>query len=703
MERKHAPFYGIKGKLISAVCMLLVAVIMVVSSTYAWFTLSTAPEVSGISTAIGANGALEIKLAGTEDGGLRNIEYGNIVDLSAEAYGLDNIVLLPSKLGALNGDLFTGAFLQYPTYGSDGRVGTTFGETQIGSFDGDAFVDDQTATGVRGVGSVSGLSPRQAAYRSASTTASTAMTIAKNKATASLNANGGNLANIVVKKALDSAGTATYTQEELGYLETIVTDLTTNVLPQIKNAYEAQLKALAASKALDDVLPEGVTADTAYTTISAAIGDSVTLDSVATNDAIVIDSYNIPVTEDLLTGIEAYIATAANVADAQTEIDTLQAGGSDTMSWANFRAVLDYLMDYDNVSVNGMSPGEISNDKDAFVNKVIADNMKVTVTMNSGAGVYADIADQCGDYQASIIIKGLTYGSITAEELGATMNTKATRGTNPYLKAALAIAIAAGEPEGSATGGTMTEMYGFILDLIFRTNAANSDLLLQTAPQNRIYENSSENDAIMGKGSTMTFESVNLAEFSNDQVKALMENIRIVFFTPGENNKVIAYAKLDISQAEITAEGVTAPMYLYNTVYKYDYTVTDEFDATTITTVYAATATETTTFYTDETLAQVSNVTGGTAGPATAVEVLVTEQDDAVITALAQNVDVPVSVLVYLDGESMENADVAATAGSSVTGSMNIQFSSSATLVPMEYGDLKEGAAAPTEAPTPGN
>ena len=640
MERKHTPLYGIKGKLISAVCMLLVAVIMVVSSTYAWFTLSTAPEVSGISTAIGANGALEIKLNGDNAGGKRNNEYGNIVDLSDTTYGLKNITLLPSKLGALNGNLFTGVFLQYPTYGNDGRVGTTFGETQIGSFVNGAFVDNPNATGVRGVGSVSGLSPRQAAYRSASTAASTAMTIAKNKATASLNANGGNLANIVVKKALGSENEANYTQEELGYLETIVTDLSTNVLPQIKTAYESQLKALAASKALDALdLPEGVKVDDVYSTIASAIGDTVTLESVAENDAIVIDTYNIPVTEDLLAGIEAYIATAANVAAAQTAIDNLQKTGGDNMLWANFKTVFDYLMVYDNVSVNGMSPSDISSDKDGFVNKVIEAQMKVTVTMNSGAGVYADIADQCGDYQASITIKNLQYGSITAAELGATMNTDTTRDTNPYLKAALAIAIAAGEPEGSVAGGTMTEMYGFILDLIFRTNAANSDLLLQTTPANRIYKDSANAD-IMGKGSTMTFASVNLAEFSNNQVKALMENIRIVFFTPGQNNTVIAYAKLDISQAEITAEGVTAPMYLYNG------------------------------------------------------EGLITEQDDAVITSLAQNVDVPVSVLVYLDGESIENGDVAATDASSVTGSMNIQFSSSATLVPMEYGDLREGAAA---------
>ena len=51
-----------KSKLMAAVCMLLVSSIMMVSSTYAWFTLSTAPEVTGITTQVGANGNLEMAL-----------------------------------------------------------------------------------------------------------------------------------------------------------------------------------------------------------------------------------------------------------------------------------------------------------------------------------------------------------------------------------------------------------------------------------------------------------------------------------------------------------------------------------------------------------------------------------------------------------------------------------------------------------------
>ena len=65
-----------------------------------------------------------------------------------------------------------------------------------------------------------------------------------------------------------------------------------------------------------------------------------------------------------------------------------------------------------------------------------------------------------------------------------------------------------------------------------------------------------------------------------------------------------------------------------------------------------------------------------------------TEGSDAKIVALPQNAEVEVSVLVYLDGETIGNDDVAATDVKSVTGSMNLQFASDAELKPMEYGDL---------------
>ena len=62
----------IKTKLMAAIAMLLVSSIMMVSSTYAWFTLSTAPEVTGIQTSVGANGNLEMALL-PESGDVKHI------------------------------------------------------------------------------------------------------------------------------------------------------------------------------------------------------------------------------------------------------------------------------------------------------------------------------------------------------------------------------------------------------------------------------------------------------------------------------------------------------------------------------------------------------------------------------------------------------------------------------------------------------
>ena len=65
-----------------------------------------------------------------------------------------------------------------------------------------------------------------------------------------------------------------------------------------------------------------------------------------------------------------------------------------------------------------------------------------------------------------------------------------------------------------------------------------------------------------------------------------------------------------------------------------------------------------------------------------------TKIDNNEIMPLIQNQATALSVLVYLDGNLVGNDDVAATASTSMTGKMNLQFASSATLEPMEYAEL---------------
>jgi len=227
-----------------------------------------------------------------------------------------------------------------------------------------------------------------------------------------------------------------------------------------------------------------------------------------------------------------------------------------------------------------------------------------------------------------------------------------------------------------------------------------------------------------------------------------MSAIRIVFFDPG-TMKVIANAKLDTANATSGLDGWTAKMYLYTiseggeptysaatyvensgkTYYQLSVqdkdTYTELDDATAaessdqLYTLSEGTYSEATyaegsgqTYYTKSTVQEnvytqitdevAKEVTDGnlyTQNASTAGQEVI--KSDNVIMPLTQNTPHRLSVLVYLDGSKVTNSNVAATAPTSMTGTMNIQFSSSATLVPMEYADLHTpGAAGETTVPS---
>ena len=130
---------NLRKKLRAALCMLLVSTTLLATTSYAWLILSTAPEVKGMQTTVGANGGLEIALLGSRDSLLTpndtdvitayegdssslfgnsaltsNITWGNIVDLSDDAYGLNMIKLLPAKLDLDDsGNLFYRASISF--------------------------------------------------------------------------------------------------------------------------------------------------------------------------------------------------------------------------------------------------------------------------------------------------------------------------------------------------------------------------------------------------------------------------------------------------------------------------------------------------------------------------------------------------------------------------------------------------------------
>ena len=656
MERKQSTMTKLKGKLISALCMLLVAATMVISSSYAWFTLSTAPEVSGITTAIGANGALEIWL-NTNNTNDENYVPGNIVNLGSELYGLNQINLLPAALNVLeNGKLATN-YLMFPEYNANGRPGNLDkNSATTGTFSGASFFEDDD-TGVRAVGVASGLTERQSAYRNAKQTANTNMSLATSRVVTSLNTNGSILGNIIIKKA--TTENATYTAAEVAAIGAVIEDLEAAV-GYIKTAYEEMIVALAASA----LVPETEAGDLVYSIIRSDIAEGrLTLANIAATGSITVGEDESAITVSLKTAGGEDSALLAAIKDFNAMYDDMYSTTEDdegvsvlydaleskeSYEWGDISGVLNGLININHVTLNDKAvSGGVT--KEELANSVL--NQGINIQLNAGSGVYADIADHCGKYNAVVEMTNVSAAGYNFDKLTANMEVPCSVSI-PYLKNALTQVEDIGGPVGSgSTAMPMTEFYGFILDLAFRTNAANSNLLLQTEAADRIYEDNN-NEATQGKGSYMTYKATT-TELTTDQVKSLMACIRIVFFTPDDDGTsggtILGEARLDTEGATIDANGVTAKMYMYKTT---EVEVEGEV----------------------ETVGVLQNGTD--------------TNNDSSITSLAQNDAVKISVLVYLDGAKLENKDVAATAASSVTGTMNLQFASDADLKPMEYGKL---------------
>ncbi len=723
MNTKPSFSYGIKGKLISAVSMLLVAVIMVVSSTYAWFTLSTAPEVTGISTAIGANGALEIRLAGEKYDTVypTNTTWGNIVDLGYEGYGLQDIVLLPAMLNDLTntGTINRTNPLLFPQYGADGRPSSALTSALIAKYNsskGEFYaIEGEDNAGVLAVGTASGMTDRQLAYRNARSAASTASSAARTAVSVALAKEGGTLAQIVVNHMMNADATISIAEQQS--LERIVAALE-SALAQIKSAYEQQIVAIAASAKANEFAAGANMSDTIaenfYLNVQNKINDGnnnveggITLDGIATAGAIklTVDTteYSYTLSADMKDALEHYVELKTDITAARTAINALKTGeGStfvDNAAWGGVSTVVHCLIDYSaegRVDVNGVDLATESTDKKQDLVQAISNaGFKVTMNLGPNSGVFESIADQCGDFTALVSIPELAYGGMTVRNFETTIQTHSdvvAEKNKSYLTAASDAVNVLGAP--ASTGGTdqpLTEFYGYILDMFFQTNAAGSTLLLQTEPADRIYDDNS-NSETLGGGSTMTFKAT-LDGFTEAQIKKLMDCIRIVFFDA--SNKVLVQARLDTAHATYTeATGVTAKMYIYVETYQLTYTPADGTE--TKIQVYQGSGDNADKFYTDNSTQDdttlVNTAVGGAhaGGTIEAVGSFIgdNEGEKASIVSLAQNTQTAVSVLVYLDGKELQNKDVNYNGDTSVTGKMNIQFASDANLTPMEYGGL---------------
>lgn len=627
-DRKR--FNALRQKLMSAFAMLMIATILMTSTTYAWFVLSTAPEVTGIETQVGANGSLEIALLNTEThadlstiragvggGSLQegkmaaNNAWGNLVDLSYVEYGLGELILMPARLNTSDGSsVVSKSLLAVPTYGFDGRI------IELDKSTGSAILQDgkflysqaEQTYGVRAIGSADGTTVQGSYLASAQETVKNSAKKAQSDTRTVLNQNGPDLIGLLMNYALG----ATMTDTHKAVLENMLTGLE-GVLKNIDGALRQSLIAFAASKIVDEAEFELVR------------GQIMQAEYV----------------KDLLEVVDApstAFATWANelydmqndLADAQNKCAALS-GGSYTKEQIN--PILGALMNVNEVQINGKKLSELD--------ESLATATTFDVVLNENSGMFADIAKFSGNFSA-------TFSAVGKE---VTMTTTIPSSHTPYLTS-LYNAIAELTPavgDNAAPASPLKATFGYAIDLAFRCNAADPDLVLQTKGVQRIYssDEDTENSGTQGAGSYMEFTSMD-AEFTAEQRLALMDAIRVGFVDAQGN--ILAIAKLNVADRSSENGGVVrAPLYLY------DY----EFEA-------------------DE-----------VSGDGMILKMGERRLTDNLITDLDQNVAMAVTAIVWLDGDIVDNTMVSATKATSLNGVLNLQFATSAELVPAGEGEVE--------------
>lgn len=602
MVKKSKRKQDIKSKLVAAVAMLMVATIMMVSSTYAWFTLSTAPEIQGITTNVGANGSLEIALApfggdlsqirdaemGETDWVDKNLTWGNLLDLSDASYGLAEITLLPSRLNITAGTQqkpahLSSNMLMVPVYGADGRINKLdASKVQTGIKNPDKGVDgfvvpgqSEHAYGVHAVGTSSTMSPTVLNFKNALASINDYRGKANNLVITTMEKYGTSLGDVAIMhgtKLKDQKPDDNNYGPYVADMKAMTADMK-SAAKAIETALYNALLALANTKdvaayTFDVTVDETTTQMKAYDYIKNQMDAGIPLDTVwgalkATGKFTTLET----AAPKLTAAFKAWQENNTAINNTEAKLNAIT--DTTNVTWDQISPALNGLMNVDKVTVNNKNVSDLD----------VADVMSGSITMKllSGSGVISNFAELTGNIATKIILsenaqyagqslKGVPINIVAAEPTEGPMLTQSRNEIN-------GMELATDENEVN----TIDTTYGYALDFVFRTNAAASNLLLQTKGVQRVYEDST-NTETLGKGSTISFKGDDL-----DSLVSMMSGIRVVFIPMmSEDLEVYGIAKVvfDETLLSISAKPVTGVMKQDATdTNKYELEITEDANA----------------------------------------------------------------------------------------------------------------------------
>ena len=157
----------------------------------------------------------------------------------------------------------------------------------------------------------------------------------------------------------------------------------------------------------------------------------------------------------------------------------------------------------------------------------------VQLSAASGGGLITAVADQVGGYSVSVSVGSINV--ITTNNSG-----KGLLGTVDLSGLS---APTTSTPSNNNT--TITDFYGYVVDLAFRTNVS-ANLQMQAAAVDRIYTDGA--GATAGKGTGVIYTAP--AGMNDTQINSMLSAMRAVFFDPDSGT---IYATGKLGKAAITA------------------------------------------------------------------------------------------------------------------------------------------------------
>jgi len=538
INKYKAQLPHMREKVSAALVLLLVAVVMMVSSSFAWIVLSTNPEIKGMNTTITANGNLEIALANgaeitlPEDSAVgdsgkdllrKNITWGNLINLGDPVYGLENIVLRPATLN-------TNSLLESPLYaagyGADGRVDTLESDFAFAAWDAatQKFLAQNVNYGVRTIASV--------IYGDAG--GDTALANRVDSANIKIKSAQTDLQNIATSSQIDDLGVLMqqYVQEmvdqKLGSAEKEI-----KIDPEhLESIYEMMSKLKGNMELIADALAETYNIQlirrmgNGYYEANKFTGDQLlNLTQAEINAKIATkndkgEAAVVPANKNWLTTLRTkYTNLKADIA----KLDALR--GRNDVIWENLATtaeedkkpelypIVNNVVNIATSKIDGTALGSLGGS--AILD--LAGKSSVVVEVQSG---YLKDVDQLSGTKVqskSISLKVSVYGM--SKRMSGTVITYASnaKNTEKFMLATEYNQAISGATNYKGTDPIAKDTFGMALDFFVRTNAANSHLILQGSP---VYE---EREEIVTR--TINNKSYNIytITFDGEQYSAYLE------------------------------------------------------------------------------------------------------------------------------------------------------------------------------------